>query len=147
LVGVEDREPLEERDGTWRFARFFGTPTLVIRDKAIRIDDGDAAFALLDMAAEAKGLSEGEPALASETAFDDGAPEDQHVDPRIIELKRRQDAFAVRTSGIERASAIAARGVAGLLQYRVGREQPANDLIGSRFSGLAAAARLQGFGA
>jgi hypothetical protein len=36
----------------------------------------------------------------------------------IIELKRPQHAFTVRTDGIGRASAIAARGVAGLLQYR-----------------------------
>src|SRR5580692_10613896 len=39
LIDVEDREAFEEWDGTWRFARFFGTLTFILGREAIGIDD------------------------------------------------------------------------------------------------------------
>src|SRR5882672_10719370 len=45
LIGVEDRESLEERDRTWLVAVALRPLMFVIGDKTIRIDDGGAALA------------------------------------------------------------------------------------------------------
>ena len=88
LIGVEDREPLEERDGARLVAVAFGPPAFVIRREAVGIDDGRAVLALADVAAEAQGLAEGQPALADEAVLDDRAPENQHVDAGVAALCR-----------------------------------------------------------
>src|SRR5580658_9295882 len=81
LVRVEDGEALEERDHAGLFAGLPGPPALVLRREAVGVDNGRAALALSDVAAETKGLTEGEPALAGKAVLDHGAPEDQDVDP------------------------------------------------------------------
>ena len=58
----------------------------LVGHEAVRIDDRGAVLALADIAAEAERLAESEPALAGKAALDDGAPEDQHVDPGIAAL-------------------------------------------------------------
>ncbi|PWJ72651.1 hypothetical protein C7441_1328 [Pseudaminobacter salicylatoxidans] len=83
LGGVEDGEPLEERDAVRLVSGLAGASLLVLGSEAVGIDDGGAAFALADIAAERERLAEGEPALAGEAMLDDGAPEDQDIDPRI----------------------------------------------------------------
>jgi len=70
LVGIEHREALEEGDGIG-FLTGRGSPLpFVLRRETVGIDDGGAAFALADIAAEAKGLAEREPALAGIAVLD-----------------------------------------------------------------------------
>ena len=78
---VEDGESFQERDSVGLIASVAGTLLLVLGNEAIGIDDGGAALALADIAAEREGLTESEPALAGEAMLDDGAPEDQDIDP------------------------------------------------------------------
>src|SRR3546814_5363257 len=80
---LEYREALEERDGARRLAGFRRAPAFVVRREAVGIDDGGAALALADIAAEPERLAAGQPALAGEATLDDGAPEDQDVDPGV----------------------------------------------------------------
>jgi hypothetical protein len=54
-----------------------------------------AAFAFADIAAEAERLAEGDPALDKEAVLDDGAPEDQHVDPAFFGIANGALAAAV----------------------------------------------------
>ena len=68
----------------------------LLRHETIGIDDGRAAFALPDMAAEPERLAKGQPTLAGKSAFDHGAPEDEDVDPRIA---GQVDAFFGMASG------------------------------------------------
>ena len=83
LSGVEDREALQERNRLSVLAGLAGAALFVLGGETIGIDDGGAALALPDIAAEGKRLAEGEPALAGETMLDDGAPKDEDVYPRI----------------------------------------------------------------
>ena len=64
-------------------AGFGGARALAIRNQAVGIDEGDAFLALAHMGADSERLAEGEPALAGEAAFGDGAPEDQDVDAAV----------------------------------------------------------------
>lgn len=84
LRGVEHREALQERDRLGLVARLAGAPLLVVGHEAVGIDDGRASLALADIAAQRQRLAKGEPALAGKTVLDDGAPEDQHIDPGIM---------------------------------------------------------------
>jgi hypothetical protein len=88
LIGIEDREPLEEWDGLGIFAGFDSALLLVVRHKAIGIDDGGTALTLADVTAKTERLAEREPTLAGEAALDDGAPQDQHIDSGIAALGR-----------------------------------------------------------
>ncbi len=54
LFDVEDREAFEERDGVRRLAPLMGPLALIVRDKAIGIDDRRAAPALAHMAPSAR---------------------------------------------------------------------------------------------
>ena len=84
LGGVEDCEPFQERDCGRFLAGLAGASLLVIRHKAVGIDDGGAVLALAHIAAERERLAKGQPALCGEAVLDHGAPEDQDVDPRIL---------------------------------------------------------------
>ncbi|ALR20803.1 hypothetical protein ATN00_11360 [Sphingobium baderi] len=83
LSSVEDREALQERNRLSVPASLTGAALFVLGGETVDIDDGCAALALPDIAAEGKRLAEGEPALAGETMLDDGAPENEDIDPRI----------------------------------------------------------------
>ncbi|RMC36600.1 HipA domain-containing protein [Paracoccus alkanivorans] len=67
---------------------FGGAALFVFGHEAVGIDDGGAALALQDIAAERERLTEGEPALAGKVTFDHRAPQKQHVDPRIAPAGR-----------------------------------------------------------
>jgi hypothetical protein len=69
LRRVEHREALEERDRGGFLAGLAGAALLVLRREAVGIDDGGAAFAPADIAAERQGLAEGEPALAGKPCW------------------------------------------------------------------------------
>jgi len=84
LRRVKHREALEERDRGSFFAGLVGAALFVLWGKTVGIDDGGAAFAPADIAAERQGLAEGKPALAGKAVLDHRAPEDQHIDPRIM---------------------------------------------------------------
>ena len=84
LRRIEHREPFEERDRGGFLAGLAGAALLVLWRETVGIDDGGAAFAPADIAAERQGLAEGEPALAGKAVLDHRAPEDQHIDPRIM---------------------------------------------------------------
>ncbi len=86
LRGVEDGEALQERDGLRLLAGLRRAPAFVVRREAVGIDDGRAALAFADMTAEAERLAEGQPALASKAVLDDGAPQNEHVDPGVAPL-------------------------------------------------------------
>src|SRR5690606_17701186 len=83
LLGIEDREALEERDGTWCLALVIGLLSLIVRDEAVGIDDRRPPFALAHVAAKPQSLPEREPALDGEAVLYDGTPEDQNVDARV----------------------------------------------------------------
>ncbi|VIO69438.1 hypothetical protein CI41S_19310 [Bradyrhizobium ivorense] len=68
LIGVQDREALEERNGLRFVAYFAGTPLFVGRHKAIGIDDSRAALALADVTTERQRLVEGKAPLTCECA-------------------------------------------------------------------------------
>ena len=84
MGGVEDGEPLQERDRGGFLAGLAGASLLVVRHEAVGIDDGRAVLALAHIAAERERLAKGQPALGGEAVLDHGAPEDQDVDPRIL---------------------------------------------------------------
>jgi hypothetical protein len=79
LIGIEDREAFEERDRAPLVAVAFRTLAFVIRNEAVGIDNRRAVLAFADIAANAQGLAEGEPILASESSRDDGVPEDKYI--------------------------------------------------------------------
>lgn len=95
LLGVEDREPLEKRDGLRVLAGLARTLALPVGNEAIGEHHRGPALALADAAAEGKGLPEGEPALRREAERDHRAPQDEHIDagiptPRRSVLRHRQ---------------------------------------------------------
>jgi hypothetical protein len=59
LGGVEDGEPLEERDRGRFFTGFAGAALVVIRHKAVGIDDCGAVLALAHIAAKRERLAKG----------------------------------------------------------------------------------------
>src|SRR5271166_4881072 len=83
LCRVEHREALQERNRLGFFVGLSRALLLVVGYEAVGIDDGRAALALADIAAEGQSLVERAPALAGEAVLDDGAPEDEHVHARI----------------------------------------------------------------
>ena len=83
LVGVEDREALEERDRFRFVAGFGGARAFAVGNEAVGIDDRGAFLALAHMGAEFQRLAEGEPFLAGEAALGDGAPQDQDIDAAV----------------------------------------------------------------
>src|SRR5690606_13273420 len=84
LRRVEHGEALQERNAACFLSRLLGAALLVFRREAVGIDDGGAALALADIAAQRERLPEGEPMLARIAVLDHGAPEDQDVDPGIL---------------------------------------------------------------
>ena len=88
LLDVEHGEALEEVDRAGVLARLLRALAFLAGDEAVGVDDGRAALALAHTAAERERLAEGEPALAGVAALDDGAPEDQHVDPGVASAGR-----------------------------------------------------------
>ena len=89
LIGVEHGKALEERDCLRLFAGLGGASLFVIRHETIRVDDGGAAFALANVAAERERLTEGEPTLTGKSAFDHGSPEDEDVNATVLPVSRR----------------------------------------------------------
>jgi hypothetical protein len=74
---------MKERDGL-RLVACFGSPLPLVRGNgAVGVYNRRSMLALADITAEAERLPKGEPALGREAALDHGAPQDQHVDPRI----------------------------------------------------------------
>lgn len=53
-------------------------------NEPISVDDRGAPLAFTHIAAKLLGLPVGEPGLAGEVLFDDGAPEDEDVDPGVF---------------------------------------------------------------
>ena len=88
LGDVEHGEALQERDCVRLVALLPRTGALLVRDETVGEHHRRAALAFADIAAEAQGLAEREPALARETMLDDGPPEDEHVDAGIAALGR-----------------------------------------------------------
>ena len=86
LRRVEDGELLQEWDRLRFLAGLRGAPAFVIRREPVSIDDGRAVLALADMATEAERLAKGQPALAGKPVLDDGAPENEHVNPAIAPM-------------------------------------------------------------
>src|SRR3981081_2360580 len=84
-----NRKALEKRDSARLLAGFRGAPTFVVRGEPSGIDDSGSPFALPDVAAEPERLAKGEPVLSGEAALDNGAPQDQHIDPGISALRGR----------------------------------------------------------
>ena len=56
LVGIEDREALEERNGFGLIAGFGGARALAVGNEAVGIDDGGAFFALAHMGPDGEPL-------------------------------------------------------------------------------------------
>lgn len=89
LRDIENGEALEKGNAPGLLAfRRRAFPFRLGRE-AVGINEGHALLALADMAAKRKRLPEGEPVLGGEAALDDGAPEDQDIDPRIGIPRRR----------------------------------------------------------
>src|SRR3984893_5746726 len=89
LVSVENGKTLEERYDLHLFAGLGRTPFLIARHETIGVDDGRAAFALANVAAERERLTEGEPTLTGKSAFDHGSPEDEDVNATVLPVSRR----------------------------------------------------------
>ena len=83
LQSVEDREPLQERNGLRILAGLAGASLLVVGDEPVGINDSGAVFAAPYMAAKRQRLAESQPALAGITVLDDSAPENEHVDAGV----------------------------------------------------------------
>ena len=66
LVGIKDREALEERDRVGLVAGLSRARALAGGNKAVGINDRDAFLALAHMGAEFQRLAEGKPVLAAE---------------------------------------------------------------------------------
>jgi hypothetical protein len=64
LVEIKHGEALEERDRAWGAAFFGGLASFVARREAMGIDDGGAAGALADIAAQFERLAEGQEGVA-----------------------------------------------------------------------------------
>ena len=85
---LKTSKALEKRDRARLFAGLRGALALALGNEAIGIDDGGSPLALPDMAAEPERLTKGQPALAGEAVLNDGAPQNQHVNPGIAALRR-----------------------------------------------------------
>src|SRR6516162_9680264 len=89
LVGVEHSESFEEWDRVRLVSIALRPPALLIGHKTVGIDDRGAALALADIAAEAECLAEREPMLRTKAALDHRAPEDDHINSRVLAPGRR----------------------------------------------------------
>src|SRR5947207_11422390 len=89
LVSVENGKTLEERYDLHLFTGLGRTPFLIARHETIGVDDGRAAFALANVAAERERLTEGEPTLTGKSAFDHGSPKDEDVNAAVLSIGRR----------------------------------------------------------
>ena len=74
LDDVEHGEALQERDRVRLIALFPRTGTLLVWDEPVGEYHHGAAFTFADIAAQAQGLAEGEPALSREAMLDNGPP-------------------------------------------------------------------------
>jgi hypothetical protein len=83
LIGVEDREALQEMNGLSLLATLVRPPFFLGRDEAVGINHRRSTLALAYVATKRQRLTEREPALARESLLDHGAPKDQHVDAAI----------------------------------------------------------------
>ena len=72
----------------WASSRSRGRAASRCPGRNVGIDDRRAALALADIAAERQSLAKGEPALARKAAFDDGAPEDEHIHAGVRSSRR-----------------------------------------------------------
>ena len=88
LICVEHREAFEKRNRAGLFAALCGSLSLIVRRETVGKDHGRPVFAFSHIAADAKRLSEREPALTRKSAFDDRPLEDEHVDARVAPLRR-----------------------------------------------------------
>src|ERR1700686_3839060 len=114
LVSVENGKTLEERDGLPLFTGLGRTPFLIARHETIGVDDGRAAFALANVAAERERLTKGEPTLTGESAFDHGSPEDEDVNATVLPVSRRVFRHRQRRFGRGRAPGLDPGHPAGL---------------------------------
>ena len=122
LVGVEDCEALEERDGLRVFAGFCRTPALVVGNEVIGVDDGGAALTLPDIPAEAERLSERDPVLLEKPRSATAPHRMQDIDPGIATIGRRVLRHGKRRAGRRRSPRLDPRHAA--------RFQLGNDLVG-----------------
>ena len=83
LRHVENGETLEERDRLRFVAGLCGATAFVIRREPVGIYDSRAALAFAHIPIEAEGLTKGQPALARKAMFDDGTPQNEHVNSGV----------------------------------------------------------------
>lgn len=83
LGDIEDREALQEQDLIRGPAVPLSPAPFGVGGEAVGKDDGHAALAATDIAAQRQRLAEREPGLCMEAQGDDRLPEDEDVDPGI----------------------------------------------------------------
>src|SRR5215472_1822424 len=83
LRHVEDGEALQKCHGLGLFVCFHCPILLILWDEAIGVYYGCSVLTPEDIAAKVERLAKGEPALSREATLAHGAPQDQHIDPRI----------------------------------------------------------------
>jgi hypothetical protein len=66
------------------------------------MDDGGAALTLSNVATEGEGLPERDPTLPGKAALNDGAPQDQDIDPGIAPIGGRVLRHGERSAGCRR---------------------------------------------
>ena len=103
MVSVKDHKALEERDGLGIVAGLHRAPALVVGNKAVGMDDGGAALTLSNVATEGEGLPERDPTLPGKAALNDGAPQDQDIDPGIAPIGGRVLRHGERSAGCRRS--------------------------------------------
>ena len=84
MLDVEHGEAFEERNAGQFVATIASAGLLALGNEAVGVADGGAALALADMPTKAKRLTERQPLLRAETAPNDGIPQDEDIDPRIM---------------------------------------------------------------
>jgi hypothetical protein len=67
------------------------------------MDDGGAALTLSNVATEGEGLPERDPTLPGKAALNDGAPQDQDIDPGIAPIGGRVLRHGERSAGCRRS--------------------------------------------
>ena len=88
LICIENREALQERNGARFATALCGAPLRIIRNEAVGINDGGAAFAFAHMTAERQRLAKRQPALAGVRLLDCFSPEDEDVNARVVAIGR-----------------------------------------------------------
>src|SRR5690606_30498668 len=88
LRRVEHGEALEKRDAASFLPRLPRAALLILGREAVGINDGRAALTFPDITAERQGLAESQPMLGRIAVLNNGAPEDQNVNARILPGRR-----------------------------------------------------------